>query len=962
MAGPAEDQDEFTAYREQRRGAGQSQQPEAVDEFAEYQAKRGRKKKDPNRVKMGILDAAKVTQRQGIEWGLADEATGVRRMGGLPEWADQIIEKTPFGAAQNVGMGLGALFMENQTEAKGGKLPEAYTQGRDTVRADVAQARQDRPVTSFFSELSGAAGYPAGALKMGAPIVGQTLKLGTIGAGQGAVYGYSASDGDTADRTQGAQIGGAFGAAGGAILPGGAAVTLPVFRAGKTGVAEFADWLVGRFGGTGTAVDANAKQVAIAAVRRSMERSKMTPQQIMDALEKFGDKPAVLAEVIGQDAVNSLTALTRRPGSTPQKAQAIIEERFGGFVDRAQTDLEKATGFKRGDIAAERDAAIVERRDAAAPVYDQAYSQFPEVASQRLAQIAQDSPVLQDAMSAAQKALANEAAAKGKPVAEMSQLQFWDLVKRQLDQAETAAKAKPGGAEKVRAIEIIRKPLVDELDAVTSGAYAAAREVGGEAPRLQSAFQQGSQALGSRPASEIQAQVNALNPQDAPFFKAGMVSDIANKVDKGMGPNRFRVRDTQNKLRAGLGEEEGGSFLNAMEAEASLRETGSRWAPRMNSVTGNVLESGPSQAVDDAISGATALLRGDKIGALRTLVNVMRRRGYNPKQIDAMGDLLLSDPMEGLRQLGVQLPQGFTPGGGAAASIGQGFEPASRVPANALSGVRGNEAGTMPSGAGLGPNTQNALAGGFLGGAGGSAQDLNGDGVRDWKDAAIGAAGGVALGGVAGKVGGTADNAASMGAGGRKPPQPDSPEAIAAQVRKLATRKAPEPSRLERMVEERKGASVPPAKVAQGETEALGAQAERMAARGLTPIEIYDQTGVAMVNYNGGNVPIISATMGPEELTRKFYQWLAKPADKRPEWVKEIIARAPKKKGLMLRDVAPAPPQANALEPPMPPAGIPYGAIAGGAALGAATGIPAGALIGYGLTREERPRNALAGQ
>jgi hypothetical protein len=136
----------------------------------------------------------------------------------------------------------------------------------------------------------------------------------------------------------------------------------------------------------------------------------------------------------------------------------------------------------------------------------------------------------------------------------------------------------------------------------------------------------------------------------------------------------------------------------------------------------------------------------------------------------------------------------------------------------------------------------------------------------------------------------------------------------------------------------------------------------RMEERGLSPIEIYDQTGVAMVPYNGAQVPIISPKMGPEELTRQFYTALAEPASKRPEWVKEILARAPRKKGLMLRDKAPAPQQPNALAaPPLPSPGTPYGAIAGGALLGAATGIPAGAVIGTMMARDQdRKRNALA--
>ena len=215
------------------------------------------------------------------------------------------------------------------------------------------------------------------------------------------------------------------------------------------------------------------------------------------------------------------------------------------------------------------------------------------------------------------------------------------------------------------------------------------------------------------------------------------------------------------------------------------------------------------------------------------------------------------------------------------------------------------------------------------------------------------------------------DKAASpiltAGAGGGKPraPKADSPEAIRNALKGIAKPK-PEPTRLERMVEEGKDADVPPIRTTPDETTALGAQAKRMEERGLSPIEIYDQTGVAMIPYNGGSVPIVSPSMGPEELTRKFYAWLAEPAAKRPEWVNQIISSAPRKKGLMLtereRILGPVPQQANALaEQPLPKAGFPGGAVVGGALAGAATGIPAGVLAGTMIAREQdRKRNALA--
>jgi hypothetical protein len=184
--------------------------------------------------------------------------------------------------------------------------------------------------------------------------------------------------------------------------------------------------------------------------------------------------------------------------------------------------------------------------------------------------------------------------------------------------------------------------------------------------------------------------------------------------------------------------------------------------------------------------------------------------------------------------------------------------------------------------------------------------------------------------------------------GGRKPPKPDSPEAIRNALKGMAKPPKP-PTRLEQMVEEGKGAPVPPINTLPSEAGAAGAKALRMLERGKTPLDIYDETSVALLPYNGANIPVVSSKMGPEELTRVFYGWLAEPPAKRPAWVKRIIDDAPKKKGMMLtQKVEPPPPP-----PPLPPPGFPIGGVALGAGAGILTGIPAGVVGGVLMAREQ---------
>jgi hypothetical protein len=207
----------------------------------------------------------------------------------------------------------------------------------------------------------------------------------------------------------------------------------------------------------------------------------------------------------------------------------------------------------------------------------------------------------------------------------------------------------------------------------------------------------------------------------------------------------------------------------------------------------------------------------------------------------------------------------------------------------------------------------------------------------------------------------------TAGAGGKRPPKPDSPEAIKAALRDMAKAK-PEPTRLEQMVDAGKDAAVPPAKPGVAEEDKLADQATRMLERGDDVFKIHDKTGVVMIPYNNSNIPLYAPQVGPEETVRMFYEALRLPANQRPEWVRGVLSQAKRKSGLLLTDRNIAPPEmvpqppANALAN-LPPERFPVGAVVGGALGGAATGIAGGvaAIGGYQAYKDEqRKRNALA--
>ena len=602
--------------------------------------------------------------------------------------------------ASTVGALLATPFIEGDIIDREG-VSGAMSQFLNEARVHQRRGREERPIESYGGEIIGS--FLQGKTLIdgvGKKLLPKTntasnvTRVAGTGAAYGSLYGLGQSESDTLEGALGdAAFGGALGAGGGLAFKAAEPAVTATYRTAKTGAASLSDALSAALGKAGGARDRVAEDVAIAAVRRSMERSGMTFDEIMEQVKRYEGKPAVLAEVIGQDAVNALTALTRRPGATPQKAQAIIEERAFARPERMRGDVEDATGIPIGQLDETLAKQLEERQAAAKPLYDALYKRFNKIEAfrqpgqtgqvmKRLNRLAR-TPLAQRHLQLAKDAVATIAGRRGIAVSKMSTMEYWDLVKRSLDDAIDSAKAK--GENRTRVGEGIedlvglKNDLVDELDRLTGGAYAAAREVGGEAPRLKAAAVAGQKALQARNPREVAKTVAATLSQDLPALRAGVVDDLGTRIDRGMLPSRVRVPDVAGKLRASLGEESANKLINKLDAEATLSETGSRWAPRLNSVTGTVMESGATQMGDDLINAGFNLATGNKVGLFRQAINFMRQRGFSQRQIDAIGDLLLSSPEEGLKRLRVMKPDG-APSAAIGAASGGAVPPPSGSP------------------------------------------------------------------------------------------------------------------------------------------------------------------------------------------------------------------------------------------------------------------------------------------
>lgn len=133
------------------------------------------------------LEAGLIGARQGVTFGFGDEINaGVRAAG---DW----MSGKPFG--------------------------ESYDARLEHERGLLDQTRQENPAASLAGEIGGAVMMPGAAMKSGASVGANALRMGAAGAGSGALYGFGSGEGGVGPRAKSAAVGGAVGGAVGAAVP-----------------------------------------------------------------------------------------------------------------------------------------------------------------------------------------------------------------------------------------------------------------------------------------------------------------------------------------------------------------------------------------------------------------------------------------------------------------------------------------------------------------------------------------------------------------------------------------------------------------------------------------------------------------------------------------------------------------------------------------------------------------------
>lgn len=534
----------------------------------------------PNRLVMDMGKSAK-PDRGAIEAGARGVASGL-----TANFSDEIrglVEASganPDEPASVYKLIHGALkYWGGDTDAK-----KAYDEAVKRERDLTKTAEEQHPIASVAGNIAGAVMLPLGASANAATLPGRMA----TGAGVGAVLGGAAGAGEgegAVDRitrgATGAAVGGALGGAAPAVLEG-------VVQGGRAALTPLANTIRGI-----RDPEAEAARRVAAGLQRDIQAdpnaaSRLTPQEFVASAQSGG--PATIMDLGGE----TTRALARSAANTSPEGRAAlgrtINDRFEGQTERV-TDWLRNT-FHFPDAEAQSAAIDQVSRTVNKPAYAKAYFEGRSgIWDDQLSELSQ-APVVKDAVAAAIKQAQNKSASgslnkstldrwanEGKPT-----LEFWDLVKRQIDQEINVAK-KVGRREDVGTLTEVKNTIVQKLDEAVPS-YAQARAGASKFFGAQDALEAGQKFLGNSMSSEeARRGIAKMAPQERQLFQDGFVSEFINTLNK-VGDRRSILNKiaespaAREKLNIALGPQK------AAELEAGLRIEGIMDLAR-NAVQGN---------------------------------------------------------------------------------------------------------------------------------------------------------------------------------------------------------------------------------------------------------------------------------------------------------------------------------------------------------------------------------------
>lgn len=568
---------------------------------------------------------------QGAMFGLADEAAALRRAD--PSAQPLQPPADPANMSENE-----RLFRSMRGNGDRGIMGAARGAFGLITGNPEAQKRYDAALADERTRLKAAeqqfpgtmlAGNVVGGLAIPLPAVQGWKSGAAVGAGAGAAYGFGSGEG-LGDRAERALTGGVLGGLFGAAVP----TVVNAVSGAASGARTAAGPAIGAF---------SPEREAARRIQRALEMDARSgsaglSRAEMEAMAAQG-VPVAVADM-GGDATRGLArAATNVSPEAKSALDAVTNPRFASQTDRVG-DIVGRTSTLGANATDTLEALRTAAQKTNASKYNAAYAQGEAgVWNEGLGALL-EAPAVQDALRKTLKNAGNRSVVEGgRPIRSpfaldgdtivlarqkdgsiaSPNLQFWDDIKRHLDDAYKSAN-RSGQANLANDVLALKRQLTDNLDAAIP-AYKQARQGAAAAFGAEDALEAGQKFLtASGENAQYAKAIGKMSPPERALFQEGFASALRGKIAE-IGDRRTVLDKIANspaarqRIEMALGKENAGKLLEQLRIEGVMDKL--RVATQGNSTTtSQLIQLGLVAAPAGAGGGLGWLVGGDSQSAM----------------------------------------------------------------------------------------------------------------------------------------------------------------------------------------------------------------------------------------------------------------------------------------------------------------------------------------------------------
>jgi hypothetical protein len=446
-----------------------------------------------------------------------------------------------------VGQGMGLGFGdEAEAGVRAAVGSGSYDENLGRIRSEQDQFKQDNPVIATGAEIVGGVVPAIASRGRTAPAtLGRAVGRGMAeGTGYGATYGFGTGEGGFANRAVNAGISGLIGAAAGGVAA-------PVVTAAGWAGRQLAGPLVNRARGLFQPEAEAGRRVATALDIDARGGQGISDQGMAYARQQSG-QPVMNMDQGGEVTRRLARSASNQSPEAGSTLQQNIQDRFQGQGERINAFLQSRTGAT-GDVSGTHEGVQAAARRANRPAYRQAYQDgdrgiwTPEL--ERLSGSPDVLAAMKSASTTGKSRAINEGYGAFNPGVQISDtgvvtfqrgaqgtptypnLQYWDYVKREMDDAANAARRAGRNDEATRLGEQARL-LRDELDNNVPS-YRGARQGAAAFFGAEDALEAGRNFVNLNADNAAARRALAgFQPAERALFEEGFVSSLMDKVNR----------------------------------------------------------------------------------------------------------------------------------------------------------------------------------------------------------------------------------------------------------------------------------------------------------------------------------------------------------------------------------------------------------------------------------------------